>query len=421
MPAAGMPSAPAHRVDSEAVEAANVLVVGAGQAGLALSHELSARGVEHLVLERGRVGQSWRDRWDSFCLVTPNWSMQLPGGAYDGPDPDGYLPRDEIVEFFERYAVRIRAPVRDGMTVTSIISEPSGGFRLSTTDGEVHAGRVALATGAYQRPHRPFAETLPPGLHVIDVSDYRRPDGLPAGGILIIGSGQSGLQIAEELHHAGRDVVLSCGRAPWAPRRIGGRDLVWWAARNGFFEVPAGALPNPAERLTANLQNSGRDGGHDLNYRTLKALNVALVGRFIGAADADLRFGDDLAASVAFGDQRYRTFMGLTQRYAAEQGLEVPDAPEPPAFDASAPERLPASRFSTVIYAGGFRPAYRDWLPIDGAFDDLGFPIHVDGESVAVPGLHFIGVHFLRKRKSSLLIGVGEDAAVVADRMAQAG
>ena len=408
-----------HRVDSEAVEAAEVLVVGAGQAGLALSRELTARGVDHIVLERGRIAQSWRDRWDTFCLVTPNWAIQLPDGAYDGADPDGFMPRDEIVAFLERYAERIAAPVRDGVVVSSIAPEPAGGFRVGTSDGEVLAGRVALATGAYQRPHRPHAETLPPALHVIDVGDYRRPDELPDGGVLVVGSGQSGLQIAEELHGAGRDVVISCGRAPWVPRRIGDRDIVWWGARNGFIEVPVESLPSPGERLVANLQNSGRDGGHDLNYRTLGGLGVTLVGRFLGEADRELRFAPDLAESVAFGDQRYRAFMKLCERYATEQGIDVPEIAEPPPFDPSAPERLPVDRFSTVIYAGGYRPAYRAWIPVDGAFDDLGFPIHVDGESVAVPGLHFIGVHFLRKRKSSLLIGVGEDAAVVADRMAR--
>jgi putative flavoprotein involved in K+ transport len=403
------------------VDAVDVIVVGAGQAGLALSHELSVRGVTHAVLERGRVGQAWRDRWDSFCLVTPNWTIQLPGGAYDGNDPDGYLPRDEIVGFFERYAARIDAPVREGVEVTALAPDPAAGFRVVTSAGELRARRVALASGAYQRPHRPGAETLPSSLAVLDVHGYRRPADLPEGGVLVVGSGQSGLQIAEELQLAGRDVVLACGRAAWAPRRIGDHDVVWWASESGYLDQPVEALPDPAMRLWANLQNSGKDGGHDLNYRTLRAQGVTLVGRFLGAAGGELRFAPDLAESVAFGDEGYRTFLGLLQGFAAERGIAAPDAPPPPPFDASAaPAVLPASRFSTVIYAGGFRPAYGGLVPIPEAFDDLGFPIHVDGESVAVPGLHFIGVHFLRKRKSSLLIGVGEDAAIVAGRMARA-
>jgi putative flavoprotein involved in K+ transport len=402
------------------VDAVNVVVVGAGQAGLALSHELGARGVEHLVLERGRVGQAWRDRWDSFCLVTPNWTIQLPSGAYDGADPDGYLPRDEIVAFFERYAARIDAPVREGVEVSAVTPDPAGGFRVATSAGELIASRVALASGTYQRPHRPAAETLPSSLVVLDAHGYRRPGDLPAGGVLVVGSGQTGLQIAEELHLAGRDVVVACGRAAWAPRRIGGRDIVWWATESGYLDQPVEALPDPSMRLLANLQNSGKDGGHDLNYRTLRDLGVTLVGRFLGAADGELRFAPDLAASVAFGDEANRQFLDLLRGFAAERGIEPPDAPPPPAFDGAAPDRLPRTRFSTVIYAGGFRPAYRDLVPVPEAFDELGFPIHVEGESVAVPGLHFIGVHFLRKRKSSLLIGVGEDAAIVADRMARA-
>jgi putative flavoprotein involved in K+ transport len=399
----------------------SVVVVGGGQAGLAMSRELTVRGVEHAVLERGRVGQSWRDRWDSFCLVTPNWTIQLPDGRYDGDDPDGYLRRDELVAFFERYAAGIGAPVREGVEVRSIEQEPGGGFRVGTSAGEVRAERVVLASGAYQRPHRPAAETLPSSLLQLDVSGYRNPAALPDGAVLVVGGGQSALQIAEELHLAGRDVVLSCGRAPWAPRRIGGRDVVWWAVETGFVEQPVEALPTPSERLTANLQNSGQDGGRDLNYRTLRDLGVTLVGRFLGAAGGDLVFAGDLGASVAWGDQRHEMFMDLIRRYCDERDVDVPEIPEPPPFDGTAPERLPVGAFSTVLYAGGFRPAYREWLGFPGAFDEMGFPIHRDGESLAVSGLHFVGVHFLRKRKSSLLLGVGEDAAVVADAMVRPG
>jgi putative flavoprotein involved in K+ transport len=401
------------------LEATNVLVVGAGQAGLALSHELTARGVEHLVLERGRIGQSWRDRWDSFCLVTPNWTIRLPDGGYDGTDPDGYLPRDEIVAFLERYAASIRAPTREGVAVRSVAPLEEGGFRVRTSNGEISAQRVALASGTYHRPHRPVAETLPPSIEVLDVHRYRRPAALAEGGVLVIGSGQSGLQIAEELHLAGRDVVLACGRAAWAPRRLSGRDIVWWANESGYLDQPVDALPDPGMRLLANLQASGKDGGHDLSYRTIRSLGVELVGRFIGAADGRLRFAPDLGASVAAGDEANRMFLDLLRAFAAERGIAPPDAPQPPAFDATAHEALPVGRFSTVIYAGGFRPAYADLVSAPGAFDEMGFPVHVDGESVAVPGLHFIGVHFLRKRKSSLLLGVGEDAPIVADRMAR--
>ncbi|MCV0404429.1 MAG: NAD(P)-binding domain-containing protein [Chloroflexi bacterium] len=400
------------------MEHLRVTIIGAGQAGLSLSRELTRRDVEHVVLERGRTGQSWRDRWDSFCLVTPNWTVQLPDGAYDGPDPDGYLDRDEIVTFLERYADAIDAPVREGVEVRSIDPSPDGGFTLGTSAGEVRTERVAIASGAYQHAIHPHAETLPGSITQMDVADYRHPGSLPDGGVLVVGSGQSGLQIAEELSRAGRDVAMACGRAPWMPRRVGGRDFVWWLVHCGFLDQPVSALPSPADRLTANVQNSGARGGHDLNYRVLRDAGVELVGRFLGASGDELRFAPDLGASVAWGDERYRMLATLFRRHAAEQGIPAPDMPEPEPFDGQTAESLPLDRFRSVLYAGGYRPGYRALVPWADAFDDLGFPIHVDGESEAVPGLHFIGVHFLRTRKSSLLLGVGEDAAIVADRIA---
>jgi cation diffusion facilitator CzcD-associated flavoprotein CzcO len=197
--------------------------VGAGQAGLAASRELTREGINHVVLERGRVGQTWRDRWDSFRLVTPNWSVRLPGHHYDGSDPDGFMARDEIVSYIERYARACGAPVRENVEVKTI--ERGTPFILRTSSGDLDAETVVLATGAYQRPHRPAAAaTLPSGLLQLDVDEYRNEKALPPGRVLIIGSGQSGCQIAEELHEAGREVFLACGRAPWGPRRLGGRE-----------------------------------------------------------------------------------------------------------------------------------------------------------------------------------------------------
>ena len=192
----------------------DTVVVGGGQAGLAASRELTQAGVEHVVLERGRVGQTWRGRWDSFCLVTPNWSVQLPGHHYDGDDPDGFMPRDEIVAYLERYAAAVEAPVREGVEAMSLRRLRDGDFALETSDGDLRAGTVVLSSGAYQRSHRPAAAAgLPPDLVQIDVRDYHNPGELPPGRVVVVGSGQSGCQIAEELHLAGRDVILACGRA----------------------------------------------------------------------------------------------------------------------------------------------------------------------------------------------------------------
>lgn len=402
------------------------LVIGGGSAGLAVSHELGGHGVDHVVLERGRIAQSWRDRWDSFCLVTPNWSVQLPGGAYDGSQPDGFMPRDEIVAFLERYAARSALPVREGVTVRSLQASTSGGFVAVTSAGEVHARHVVMATGAYQRPHRPpGSESLPEDLLQLDLHGYRNPESLPAGHVLVIGSGQSGCQLAEELHEAGRDVVLAAGKAPWAPRRIGDADLVWWLEQSGFLDGTVDSLPSPRARLGANILATGHGVPHDLHLRTLRAMGVTLVGHFLGADESGARFAPDLAESVAWGDARHADLMKLFHQTATRLGLPDPQVPEPSAFDGLAPDMVRLDGFGAAIFAGGYRPDYHSWLPWPAALDDLGFPIQTDGASTVVDNLYFIGVPFLRNRKSSLLLGVGADATVVAGilaaRLAEAG
>ena len=388
-------------------------VIGAGQAGLAVSHELTELGIEHVVLERGRVGQTWRDRWDSFCLVTPNWSVQLPGGGYDGPEPDGFMSRDEIVGHLERYAVD--APIRDGVEVDGV--EVGHGFVLRTSAGDLAGDALVVATGTYRRPHLPSAaETLPAGLVRLTVDDYRSPAGLPDGAVLVVGSGQTGCQLAEELHDARREVVLSCGRAPWLPRRPGGRDLVWWLHESGFLDATVDTLPGPEARLFANVLATGRDGGHDLHFRVLRDRGVTLAGRFVGTERGRAQFADDLGDSVAWGDDRYRQLAGLFAELARDRGLDPP-LQEPEPFDTSSPASVELDRLGAVVFTSGFRPDYASWLPAQ-AFDAFGFPLHRDGESTVVPALYFLGTHFLRKRKSSLLIGVGEDAAIVARRIA---
>jgi len=399
-------------------ERPETVVVGGGQAGLSVSHELTAAGVPHVVLERGRVGQTWRGRWDSFCLVTPNWSVQLPGHHYDGDDPDGFMPRDDIVGYLERYSASFGAPVREGVEVTAL--RPSGdGLLLETSEGDIEARNVVLSTGAYQRPHRPQgAASLPPDLLQIDVEDYRNPEELPDGAVLVVGSGQSGCQIAEELHQSGRDVFLACGRAGWAPRRMNDHDLAWWLREAGSLDDRVEDLPDPGARLWGNVQASGHDGGHDLHYRTLHAMGVTLLGHFLGADGHDALFATDLDASIAWGDQRHTKIVGDFKEHAAAAGLPWTDLDVPQPVDAEPLERVPLRELGAAVFTTGFRPDYESWVHCDGAFDELGFPLHTDGASTAVPGLYFVGVHFLRKRKSSLLIGVGEDAAIVAGQIA---
>jgi putative flavoprotein involved in K+ transport len=355
--------------------------------------------------------------WDSFCLVTPNWSVQLSDHPYDGDDPDGYMSRDEIVAYLERYAAATRSPVREGVHVTAIEPIDAAGFVLRTSDGDIQAGSIVVATGTYGLPQRPNADTLPHELLQIDVRGYREPSALPDGAVLIVGSGQSGCQIAEELREAGRDVVLACGRAPWNPRWIAGRDAVWWAAETGFLDARVDSLP-PEARLWANVVTTGHGGGHDLHLRTLDAMDVSLQGRFLGWDAGRFRFADDLAASVVWGDERYAMFSDLIRKHVAERGMQPVDVPVPRPFVDRSTDAIDASGFGSVIFAGGFRPDFGSLVPIPDAFDDLGFPIQEEGESTVVPGLFFVGVHFQRKRKSSIFYGVGEDPAIVAEQVA---
>ena len=396
----------------------DVVVVGAGQAGLSISHELTHAGVDHLVLERGKVAQSWRDRWDSFCLVTPNWTVNLAGRPYDGDDPDGFLARDQLVERFVDYAGSFNAPVREGVQVTELATGDEGGFVVRCAGGDIEAREVVIASGGYQKPFRPAAaRELPGWLHVIDVEDYSRPSALPEGRVLVVGSGQTGCQLAEELFEAGRETFLACGRAPWIPRSIEGRDAIaWLALETPFFEATLADLPSPMARLLSNPQASGHGGGHDLHYRTLQAMGVNLLGRFSGADDDFVHFATDLPESVAFGDARYLDICGLIHRCCAARGDPSPELPTPPPFEAEPPDRLALRDFAAVIFTSGFRPDY-GWVKMAGAFDQMGFPIQVDGSSTVVPGLHFMGVHFQRKRKSANLLGVAEDAGVLAERM----
>ncbi|MBA3687556.1 MAG: NAD(P)-binding domain-containing protein [Chloroflexi bacterium] len=403
------------------MEQFEAVIVGGGQAGLAASHQLTQLGVEHIVLERGRIGQTWRDRWDSFCLVSPNWTIQLPGGPYAGDDPDGFMPREEIVAHLEGYQQAFGLPVREGVGAMSIESDADG-FHLRTSAGDLQARSLVLASGAYQRPYRPPASaTLPSDLLQIDVDDYRNEGSLPPGRILVIGSGQSGCQIAEELREAGREAVLSCGKAPWVPRRVGGRDIFHWFVDTGFMAHTPDSLSSPAARLASNPLATGHGGGHDLDLRILRAKGVVLVGHFLGASDHRARFAVDLGESVAWGDERYGQMMDGIRKAAVELGYPDPEIAEPKPFDPESPEHVSLEDLGAVIFAGGFRPSYQSWLPWPAAFDDMGFPIQTEGASTVVDGLYFVGVHWMRQRKSALLLGVGEDAAIVARAISEKG
>jgi putative flavoprotein involved in K+ transport len=326
----------------------------------------------------------------------------------------------ELVAFFETWTDSFRPPVREMSKVSAVEADSDGRFLLSLADKQVRARTVVVASGSYHKAHRPAgADTLPSTLHQVLAEDYGSPAKLPPGNVLIIGSGQTGCQLAEELHEAGRKVFLACGRCPWIPRRLAGHDLVWWMIESGFLDRTPDKLPSPAARLVGNPQATGHGGGHDLHFRTLHEMGVELLGRFMGADGSTLRFADDLAASVDFGDARWAEVRAFIDACCAREGMPQPVYDIPPPMRIKTRTELDVARegIGSVIWTSGYRPEYGFVkFPI---FDDMGFPIQTDGRT-SVPGLYFMGVHFMRKLKSSILHGVGEDAEIVARQIVEA-
>ena len=394
------------------------MVIGAGHAGLATSYHLTQRGREHVVLERGRVGETWRsERWDNFVLNTPNWAQQLPGFEYRGPDPDAFAPRAEVIAYLEGYARAIGAPVRSGVAVARV-RRSDGRMLVDTSDGVIEADNVVVAAGAYQRPTaNPLAQAIPSWVFQLHTSEFRRPEPLPSGGILIVGSGQSGCQIAEELLAAGRTVYLSVGRCPWLPRRYRGRELVHWLIETGLADDTVDSLPSTAARLTCNPPVSGNDGGHDCNPRSLARRGAILVGRIEGIEEGVVRIGRGLEESLANGDEFEATFKRRVNDYVRATRLDVPE-PDPDETHAPVPSLtgldLRATGIGTILWANGFRPDH-SW--IDGVeIDEQSWPVHERGVS-PLSGLFYVGLHWLHKRKSALFLGVGEDAAHVVEHL----
>ena len=402
------------------MESVNAVVIGAGQAGLSASYHLTQRGIEHAVLERGGVGETWRsERWDGFVLNTPNWTLDLPGFPYVGPEPDAFAPRVEVIRYFEAYAESFSAPVREGVEVTHIARDGDG-FRIETPGDPLAARSVVVAAGSYQRPTpAPHGHHLPEDVFQLHTRDYRRPEQLPDGGVLVVGSGQSGCQIADELVDAERHVVLSVGRCPWFPRVYRGRELMHWLVETGRVNETRESLPSPAARLACNPPVSGNDGGHDCNPRWLARRGVDLVGRVDGIDGHVVRFAEGLEASLAAGDEFLVDFKRRADEYVVSAGLDVPEAE--PADPARPTPHVPdldlrAAGVRTVLWANGFRPDH-SW--IEGVeTDEQGWPLHERGVS-PVAGLFFVGLHWLYRRKSALLIGVGEDAEYVVSRLAE--
>lgn len=400
----------------------DTLVIGAGQAGLATSWCLNQRGREHLVLEQAkRPADAWRsERWDSFCLVTPNWSVRMPG-ATPNADPNGFLPRDDLVAFFERYAESFQLPVQYETQVSSVEALESG-FRVKTQDETWQARNVVVATGLFQQPRIPdFQSQFPGDILQLASGRYRRPELLPAGAVLVVGSAQSGCQIAEELYQSGRKVYLCTGSAGRLPRRYRGRDIFEWAELTGFTGRTADKLPSPRARFAANPHLSGKNGGHTLNLHRFWLEGVTLLGRLQDVQHGRLVLAPDLQANLHMADELEAEFLKMIDAYIAANRVDAPEEQLPRLADAYQASEilsldLRQAGITTVIWALGYTFDFSlVRLPV---FDADGFPVTTRG-ATGIPGLYFVGLPWLSAQKSGLILGVGEDAEAIARSISQ--
>jgi putative flavoprotein involved in K+ transport len=410
------------------VENVDTLVIGAGQAGLATSYWLTQAGVEHLVVDRrDRLGGGWLDRWDSFHLVAPNFTVLLPGMPYEGPDPDGFMARDDVVEHVRQYARVVDASVRLGTAVTRLAAA-DGHLRAEAADVTFEARNVVLATGPFPAPKVPAAAAgLAGHVQQLHSHDYRRPEQLAAGAVLVVGTGQSGTQIAEELHQAGREVHLAVSMCMAAPRRYRGRDVIWWllqwflhGADHGVPFPTVDDLPSPAARFACIPHLSGTGGGHDISLRRLARQGVRLYGRLDSAAGTVVRFSDDLEQRLRFAETGFdELFRPGFDAFIAAAGIDAPPDDRPPPEDFAPPTLteldLRAAGVGAVLWATGYRLDF-DWVDIP-VLDEWGYPRHRRGVT-AHPGLYAVGLPWLHAEPSAAFAGVGADAAHVVGHIA---
>jgi putative flavoprotein involved in K+ transport len=406
------------------VEQIQTLVIGGGQAGLVMSHRLKQRGLPHLVLERHRIGERWRsERWDGLRFQFPNWSVRLPDFPFPHTDPDAFATSADILDFITAYADFVAPPIRCGVAVTRLrCRDGASGFVAETSDGAIEADNVVVATGPYQRPVIPSALCDDINVFQLHAGRYLNPGQLPPGAVLLVGSGASGAQIAEELLRAGRRVYLSVGRHTRLPRRYRGRDLIWWLSAMRIDQTPVEAR-GPSRLLPVI---SGAYGGHTVDFRRFAAEGVTLLGRVVTARDGVIDVAPDLAESLAAGDATYSALLDMADAHVKHH---APNMPEDPSARATLPDPLcltepirqldlRAEGIGAVIWATGYGVNF-GWIDVP-VLDARGEPVHRRGITDA-PGLYFLGLQWLSKMSSSFLSGVGDDAAVLADHIAARG
>lgn len=405
------------------VEKIETLIVGGGQAGLAMSEHLNRRGMPHLIVERYRIAERWRsERWDSLVANGPAWHDRFPNRTFTDVDPDGFAPASKIVEYFVGYAEQIAAPVRCGVEVKALHrTEDGSGFRAETSAGVIEAANVVAATGPFQRPFIPSLVPADAGTIQLHSNAYRNPAQLPEGAVLVIGAGSSGSQIADELLRAGKRVYLSVGPHNRPPRRYRGRDFAWWLRVLGIWD--AEARDPSMEHVTIAV--SGAYGGQTVDFRRFAARGMSLVGSAQTFKEGAMHFAPDLASNIARGDTDYLSLLDAADAYAARKGLDMPEEPDarkippdPPCVSDPIRElNLADVGVTSIVWATGYALDF-GWLKID-AFDENGRPLHRRGVA-EVPGLYFLGLPWLSRRDSAFIWGVWRDAEYLANNIGRA-
>lgn len=400
--------------------AADVIVIGAGHAGLAMSRALASRSIEHVVFERGEIANSWRtERWDSLRLLTPNWMTRLPGFAYAGPDPHGYMSMPEVAEFISAYARLSAAPVRTRTTVTAV-TPLDAGYRVETNNGVWLCRAVVLASGAFNRPAIPaMSGGLPSAIHQVTTQEYRNPGQLPGGGVLVVGASASGLQLAGEIHASGRPVTLCVGEHVRMPRLYRGRDIQWWLLRSGILDQGFDDVDEPGRvRRLPSPQLVGTPERRTVDLNTLGDVGVRIVGRLAGVRDGKALFSGSLRNVCALADLKLDRLLGNLDSWADAAGVtgevEAPERFEPTRVDSSPRVSLGLNDVRTIVWATGYRPDY-SWLKAP-VVDSKGGLRHDGG--VVAPGLYALGLPFLRRRKSSFIHGAEDDVRWLAAHLA---
>ena len=398
-----------------------VIIVGGGQAGLSVSYCLKQRGIEHIIFEKHTIGHEWRSRrWDTFCLVTPNWQCQLPGYPYPGNDPDGFMPKDEIVKYLEGYAASFHPPIKEGVTVAKVSQMETGVFAVSTSIGEYTGDRIIIAVSGYHTPKIPrLAERLPDAIYQIHSSTYKNPESLPAGSVLVVGTGQSGCQIAEDLHLAGTQVHLCVGGAPRSPRLYRGKDAVEWLDRMGYYDLSIDEHPKKeTARSNTNHYLTGRDGGREIDLRKFALSGMRLHGRLRSIGDGKLEFQDDLRHNLDRADAVAANIKQNIDKFIEKEQIDAPIEPAyVPVWQPDRPELsldLSAANIQTVIWSTGFQTDF-SWIDLP-VFNGSGYP-HYDRGITTLPGCYFIGLPWLYTWGSGRFSGVARDANYLAEQI----